>query len=100
MPAPAPVSVPASEASALADKPVKSKAELKAERRARQEAERASKHGKKGETGQQASTSKPKATPSELQPGTAVVCNRLRVKIKEEEVHRLHRVDPEVTWIR
>ncbi|KAM9356047.1 translation initiation factor eIF2B subunit delta isoform 1-T1 [Pholidichthys leucotaenia] len=68
VPAPAPVSVPASDASAPTDKPVKSKAELKAERRARQEAERASKQGKKGETGQQAATSKSKAPPSELQP--------------------------------
>uniref|UniRef100_A0A3Q1FLW5 Translation initiation factor eIF2B subunit delta n=1 Tax=Acanthochromis polyacanthus TaxID=80966 RepID=A0A3Q1FLW5_9TELE len=68
VPAPAPVSVPASEAPVLADKPAKSKAELKAERRARQEAERASKQGKKGETGQQAATSKPKAPPNELQP--------------------------------
>uniref|UniRef100_A0A3Q0R2Y8 Translation initiation factor eIF2B subunit delta n=1 Tax=Amphilophus citrinellus TaxID=61819 RepID=A0A3Q0R2Y8_AMPCI len=68
VPAPAPVSVPASEASVPADKPAKTKAELKAERRARQEAERASKQSKKGEAGQQAATSKPKATPSELQP--------------------------------
>ncbi|XP_019952975.2 translation initiation factor eIF2B subunit delta isoform X2 [Paralichthys olivaceus] len=68
VPAPAPVPVPASEAPAPADKPTKSKAELKAERRARQEADRASKQGKKGEVGPQASTSKPKAPPSELQP--------------------------------
>ncbi|XP_028253585.1 translation initiation factor eIF2B subunit delta isoform X2 [Parambassis ranga] len=68
VPVPAPVSVPASEAPAPADKPAKSKAELKAERRARQEAERASKQGKKGETGQQAATGKPKAPPNDLQP--------------------------------
>uniref|UniRef100_I3KDS4 Translation initiation factor eIF2B subunit delta n=1 Tax=Oreochromis niloticus TaxID=8128 RepID=I3KDS4_ORENI len=68
VPATAPVSVPASEASGPADKPAKTKAELKAERRARQEAERASKQNKKGETGQQATTSKPKAPPSDLQP--------------------------------
>uniref|UniRef100_A0A3B4FGB2 Translation initiation factor eIF2B subunit delta n=1 Tax=Pundamilia nyererei TaxID=303518 RepID=A0A3B4FGB2_9CICH len=68
VPATAPVSVPASEASVPADKPTKTKAELKAERRARQEAERASKQSKKGETGQQAATSKPKAPPSDLQP--------------------------------
>ncbi|XP_039980432.1 translation initiation factor eIF-2B subunit delta isoform X2 [Xiphias gladius] len=68
VPAPAPVPVPASESPAPADKPAKSKAELKAERRARQDAERASKQGKKGEVGQQASTGKPKAPPSELQP--------------------------------
>ncbi|KAI3364334.1 hypothetical protein L3Q82_011140 [Scortum barcoo] len=65
---PAPAAVPASDASAPTDKPAKSKAELKAERRARQEAERASRQSKKGETGQQAATSKPKAPPSELQP--------------------------------
>ncbi|KAM3602566.1 uncharacterized protein V6R79_006358 [Siganus canaliculatus] len=62
------VPVPASETPAPADKPARSKAELKAERRARQEAERASKQGKKGEVGQQATASKPKAPPSELQP--------------------------------
>lgn len=66
---PAPVSVPASEGHASADKPAKSKAELKAERRARQEAERASKQGKKGDAGQPVATGKPKAPPSELQPG-------------------------------
>lgn len=73
VPAPAPVPVPASETPAPADKPAKSKAELKAERRARQEAERASKQGKKGDVGQQATAGKPKAPPSELQPGTVVV---------------------------
>ncbi|XP_030261574.1 translation initiation factor eIF2B subunit delta isoform X1 [Sparus aurata] len=65
--APAPVPVPASETPSAADKPAKSKAELKAERRARQEAERASK-GKKGDVGPQAAPGKPKAPPSELQP--------------------------------
>ncbi|XP_013874933.1 translation initiation factor eIF2B subunit delta isoform X2 [Austrofundulus limnaeus] len=69
VPAPAPVFVPASsEAPASADKPTKTKAELKAERRARQEAERASKQGKKGDPGQQAASGKLKAPPSELQP--------------------------------
>lgn len=63
--------MPASEAPAPADKPAKSKADLKAERRARQEAERASK-GKKGDVGQPAPTGKLKAPPSELQPGTVV----------------------------
>ncbi|XP_041950106.1 translation initiation factor eIF-2B subunit delta [Alosa sapidissima] len=58
---------PAPEAQPATDKPAKSKAELKAERRARQEAERASKV-KKGEPGQQSSSSKGKAVPSELQP--------------------------------
>ncbi|XP_062323033.1 translation initiation factor eIF-2B subunit delta isoform X2 [Osmerus eperlanus] len=72
---PIPIPMPASEAPGpspsptSADKPVKSKAELKAERRARQEADRASKQGKKGgEPGPQASSSKPKAPPNELQP--------------------------------
>lgn len=69
--APAPVPVPASETPSAADKPAKSKAELKAERRARQEAERASK-GKKGDVGPQAAPGKPKAPPSELQPGTVI----------------------------
>ncbi|XP_046877191.1 translation initiation factor eIF-2B subunit delta [Hypomesus transpacificus] len=64
VPGPSPMPGPAS-----SDKPVKSKAELKAERRARQEADRASKQGKKGgEPGPQASSSKPKAPPNELQP--------------------------------
>lgn len=75
---PAPASVPVPEAAAPAEKPAKSKAELKAERRARQEAERASKQGKKGEVGQQAAASKPKAPPSELQPGTVKVTNNLK----------------------
>lgn len=69
VPAPAPVPVPVSESPAPADKPAKSKAELKAERRARQEAERASKQGKKGDVGQQVTAGKSKAPPSELQPG-------------------------------
>ncbi|KAM3860945.1 translation initiation factor eIF2B subunit delta [Diretmus argenteus] len=64
---PAPAPLPASETPAPADKSAKSKAELKAERRARQEADRASK-SKKGEAVQQATTSKSKAPPSELQP--------------------------------
>lgn len=70
---PALVPVPASETPPPGDKPAKSKAELKAERRARQEAERASKQGKKGDVGgQQVAAGKPKAPPSELQPGTVI----------------------------
>lgn len=65
--APVPVSASASESLAAAEKPVKTKAELRAERRARQDSERTSKQGKK-EGGQQSSSSKPKASPSELQP--------------------------------
>ncbi|XP_056337265.1 LOW QUALITY PROTEIN: translation initiation factor eIF-2B subunit delta [Danio aesculapii] len=65
--APAPVSAPASETPAAAEKPAKTKAELRAERRARQDSERASKLGKK-EGGQQSTSSKPKASPNELQP--------------------------------
>ncbi|XP_051730916.1 translation initiation factor eIF-2B subunit delta isoform X3 [Ctenopharyngodon idella] len=65
--APVPVSTSASEPLVAAEKPVKTKAELRAERRARQDTERASKQGKK-EGGQQSTSSKPKATPSELQP--------------------------------
>lgn len=63
----APVPVNASESLAAAEKTVKTKAELRAERRARQDTERVSKQGKK-EGGQQSTSSKPKATPSELQP--------------------------------
>ncbi|XP_067273152.1 translation initiation factor eIF-2B subunit delta isoform X1 [Pseudorasbora parva] len=63
----APVPVSISESLAAAEKPVKTKAELRAERRARQETERVSKQGKK-EGGPQSTSSKPKATPSELQP--------------------------------
>ncbi|XP_076873036.1 translation initiation factor eIF2B subunit delta [Brachyhypopomus gauderio] len=70
-PSAVPVSVSAPVASVpestAVDKPSKSKAELKAERRARQEAERTSKQGKK-EPGVQASSIKPKAPASELQP--------------------------------
>ncbi|XP_068199201.1 translation initiation factor eIF2B subunit delta isoform X2 [Antennarius striatus] len=65
---PAQVPVPASESSAPADKPAKSKAELKAERRARQEVDKTSKQGKKGEVGQQTATAKAKVLPSELLP--------------------------------
>ncbi|KAJ8275316.1 hypothetical protein COCON_G00099410 [Conger conger] len=57
-----------SDAPAPGDKPAKTKAELRAERRVRQESERANRQGKKGEPGQPASTAKPKAPPSELQP--------------------------------
>uniref|UniRef100_A0A8C2E941 Translation initiation factor eIF2B subunit delta n=1 Tax=Cyprinus carpio TaxID=7962 RepID=A0A8C2E941_CYPCA len=63
----APAPVHASESAAAAEKPAKSKAELRAERRARQDSERTSKQGKK-EGGQQSASSKPKATPNELQP--------------------------------
>ncbi|XP_026089227.1 translation initiation factor eIF-2B subunit delta-like isoform X2 [Carassius auratus] len=65
--APVPVNASASESPVAAEKPAKSKAELRADRRARQDSERASKPGKK-EVGQQSTSSKPKATPSELQP--------------------------------
>ncbi|XP_073709174.1 translation initiation factor eIF2B subunit delta isoform X2 [Garra rufa] len=65
--APLPVNTPAAESPAAAEKSAKSKAELRAERRARQDSERASKQGKK-EGGQQSASSKPKATPNELQP--------------------------------
>uniref|UniRef100_A0A8C2B8Y0 Translation initiation factor eIF2B subunit delta n=1 Tax=Cyprinus carpio TaxID=7962 RepID=A0A8C2B8Y0_CYPCA len=65
--APVPVNASASESPVAAEKPAKSKAELRAERRARQDSERASKQGKK-EGGQQSTSSKPKATPNELQP--------------------------------
>ncbi|XP_048064343.1 translation initiation factor eIF-2B subunit delta isoform X3 [Megalobrama amblycephala] len=65
--APVPVSASASESLVAAEKPVKTKAELRAERRARQDTERASKQGKK-EGGQQSTSSKPKASPNELQP--------------------------------
>ncbi|XP_020797721.1 translation initiation factor eIF-2B subunit delta isoform X2 [Boleophthalmus pectinirostris] len=58
----------ATETTAASEKPTKSKAELKAERRARQEVERASKQGKKGDGGPQAAPSKSKVAPSELQP--------------------------------
>lgn len=77
---PASVPVPASESAAPADKLAKSKAELKAERRARQEAERASKQGKKGEAGQQVATAKAKVQPNELQPGTASFPNVCKEK--------------------
>ncbi|XP_059354841.1 translation initiation factor eIF-2B subunit delta-like isoform X1 [Carassius carassius] len=65
--APVPVNASASESPVAAEKPAKSKAELRAERRARQDSDRASKQGKK-EVGQQSTSSKHKATPSELQP--------------------------------
>ncbi|KAM9839993.1 translation initiation factor eIF2B subunit delta [Aulostomus maculatus] len=68
MPIPIILPVPVLETPASSDKPAKSKAELKAERRARQEAERASKQGKKGEVGLQASSSRSKVPSSELQP--------------------------------
>ncbi|XP_004083871.1 translation initiation factor eIF-2B subunit delta [Oryzias latipes] len=68
VPAPVSNSVPASEVAVATEKPTKSKAELKAERRARQDAERATKQTKKGEPGQQGATGKPKAPPSELLP--------------------------------
>ncbi|XP_035279992.1 translation initiation factor eIF-2B subunit delta isoform X2 [Anguilla anguilla] len=58
----------AAELPAPADKLAKGKAELRAERRARQEAGRATKPGKKADPGQPPSTAKPKAPPSDLQP--------------------------------
>lgn len=67
---PAPASVPVSDSLTATDKLAKSKAELKAERRARQEAERASKLGKKVEPSQQVAAGKPKVQPSE--PGTTM----------------------------
>ncbi|XP_056283406.1 translation initiation factor eIF-2B subunit delta isoform X2 [Pseudoliparis swirei] len=85
-PAPAPVPVPASETPALADKPAKSKADLKAERRIRQDSERASKQGKKGDVGQPAPMGKPKAPPSELQP----VVKRLPEHVQVD--------NPDVLW--
>lgn len=51
----------------------KSKAELRAERRAKQEAERAQKQAKKAELSQAAATAKPRLTPTEPQSGKAVV---------------------------
>ncbi|KAL4630495.1 translation initiation factor eIF-2B subunit delta isoform X1, partial [Arapaima gigas] len=59
---------PVNEAPASTDRPTKSKAELRAERRARQEADRANKQVKKGESTTQPSAGKTKAPPSELQP--------------------------------
>ncbi|XP_076004838.1 translation initiation factor eIF2B subunit delta [Genypterus blacodes] len=64
---PAPVPV-ASEAPAQPEKASRSKSELKAERRARQDTDRTSKQGKKADGGQQAAASKPKAPPGDLQP--------------------------------
>lgn len=68
--APVPVNASVPEPPAAAEKSAKTKAEMKAERRARQDVERASKQGKK--EGGQTSSSKPKAFPSELQPGNSV----------------------------
>ncbi|MBN3309160.1 EI2BD factor, partial [Amia calva] len=61
---------PVSEAPAAGEKaaPPKSKAEMRAERRARQEADRAAKQGKKGDPSQPLSTAKQKVLPSEPQP--------------------------------
>lgn len=50
----------------------KSKAELRAERRAKQEAERAQKQAKKAELSQAATAAKPRPTPIEPQSGKAV----------------------------
>lgn len=73
----APSSVPAAgaEATATSDKAVKSKVELKVERRPRHDSDRSSKQGKKRESSQQqaASAAKPKVPPSELQPGNATL---------------------------
>lgn len=73
VPAPTPSPLSASDAPVSGDKPARSKAELKAERRARQEADRVSKQIKKGEVSQPVPTGKPKIQPSELQPGTLKV---------------------------
>lgn len=51
----------------------KSKAELRAERRAKQEAERAQKQAKKAELGQAATPAKPRLTPTEPPTGKDVV---------------------------
>ncbi|CAL8316219.1 unnamed protein product [Merluccius merluccius] len=90
-PAPAPPAseapVPAAGAPPADKPPAKSKAELKAERRARQEAERASKTGKKEGPGPQStSAGKVKAPPSDLQP----VVKRLpeHVQVDNPEVLR------------
>lgn len=50
----------------------KSKAELRAERRAKQEADRAVKQARKGDPSQTAVPAKPRVGPSEVQPGKAL----------------------------
>uniref|UniRef100_A0A8C2AMB5 Translation initiation factor eIF2B subunit delta n=1 Tax=Cyprinus carpio TaxID=7962 RepID=A0A8C2AMB5_CYPCA len=96
----APAPVHASESAAAAEKPAKSKAELRAERRARQDSERTSKHGKK-EGGQQSASSKPKATPNELQPvvkrlpehvqvDDPAALKKLAKKLERQQVRQIH----------
>ncbi|XP_061096970.1 translation initiation factor eIF-2B subunit delta isoform X1 [Conger conger] len=88
-------------APAPGDKPAKTKAELRAERRVRQESERANRQGKKGEPGQPASTAKPKAPPSELQPvvkrlpehiqaDDPAVVKKLAKKLERQQVRSTH----------
>ncbi|XP_037100462.1 translation initiation factor eIF-2B subunit delta [Syngnathus acus] len=64
----APSSVPATDAPVTSDKPAKSKAEVKAERRPRHDSDKSSKQGKKRDGSQQqaASAAKPKVPPGEL----------------------------------
>lgn len=50
----------------------KSKAELRAERRAKQEADRAVKQARKGDPSQTAVPTKPRVGPNEVQPGEAL----------------------------
>uniref|UniRef100_A0A671RFC0 Translation initiation factor eIF2B subunit delta n=1 Tax=Sinocyclocheilus anshuiensis TaxID=1608454 RepID=A0A671RFC0_9TELE len=101
--APAPVNASASESPAAAEKPAKSKAELRAERRARQDSDRASKQGKK-EGGQQSASSKPKATPNELQPvvkrlpehvqvDDPAALKKLAKKLERQQVRQIHSHD-------
>uniref|UniRef100_A0A8C2KMK9 Translation initiation factor eIF2B subunit delta n=1 Tax=Cyprinus carpio TaxID=7962 RepID=A0A8C2KMK9_CYPCA len=98
--APVPVNASASESPVAAEKPAKSKAELRAERRARQDSERASKQGKK-EGGQQSTSSKPKATPNELQPvvkrlpdhvqvDDPVALKKLAKKLERQQVRQIN----------
>ncbi|KAJ8269835.1 hypothetical protein GJAV_G00107380 [Gymnothorax javanicus] len=58
----------ASELPESGDKPAKTKAEIRAERRVRQDSERSSKPSRKGEVSQPTAPAKPKAPPSDLQP--------------------------------
>uniref|UniRef100_A0A672P1L4 Translation initiation factor eIF2B subunit delta n=1 Tax=Sinocyclocheilus grahami TaxID=75366 RepID=A0A672P1L4_SINGR len=101
--APVPVNASASESPAAAEKPAKSKAELRAERRARQDSDRASKQGKK-EVGQQSASSKPKATPNELQPvvkrlpehvqvDDPAALKKLAKKLERQQVRQIHSHD-------
>uniref|UniRef100_A0A8C1CUF5 Translation initiation factor eIF2B subunit delta n=2 Tax=Cyprinus carpio TaxID=7962 RepID=A0A8C1CUF5_CYPCA len=106
----APAPVHASESAAAAEKPAKSKAELRAERRARQDSERTSKQGKK-EGGQQSASSKPKATPNELQPvvkrlpehvqvDDPAALKKLAKKLERQQVRQIHSCDLPVVPLR